>query len=218
MYEKMINLNLEEILNEKTELCDIMGNEGTNKGCTKEQHNYTQLYHYLFGDLKDSEINLLEVGIGSINPNIPSNMGLNGVPGASLRGWKKYFNKATIYSGDIDQDILFNEDRIKTYYLDQTSEISVKLFHKEINTKYDIIIDDGLHTFTGRYNLLIHSLNELKEGGIYIIEDIEKHNLSEYNNNLLLNLKERFNLRYVKLLELPYDKNKYDNYLLILIK
>jgi hypothetical protein len=216
MYDKVLNMNLNEIIKEKTELCDIMTEKGSDKG--RGHHNYTRVYNYLFNDLKDVEINLLEVGIGSINPKIPANMGIDGVPGASLKGWKRYFNKASIIGADVDQDILFEEDRIKTYYLDQTSEISVKLFHKEINTKFDIIIDDGYNVFSANYNMLIYSIDSLKENGIYIIEDIDNRNINNYTPELLLNIKNRFNLRLVQLFNIPHEDNVYDNRLLILVK
>jgi hypothetical protein len=216
MYEKILNMDLNEIVKVKTELCDIMTEEGSDKG--RGHHNYTRVYNYLFNDLKDTEINFLEVGIGSINPKIPSNMGIDGVPGASLKGWKRYFNKASIIGADVDQDILFEEDRIKTYYLDQTSEISVKLFHKEINTKFDIIIDDGYNIFSANYNMLIYSIENLKENGIYIIEDVDNRSINNYTSELLLNIKNRFNLRLVQLFEIPHENNVYDNRLLILVK
>jgi hypothetical protein len=216
MYDKVLHMNLNEIVKEKTELCDIMTEEGSDKG--RGHHNYTRVYNYLFNDLKDIEINLLEIGIGSINPKIPANMGIDGVPGASLKGWKRYFSKAKIVGADVDQDILFDEDRIKTYYIDQTSEISVKLFQKEINTKFDIIIDDGYNIFSANYNMLIYSIDSLKENGIYIIEDIDNKNINNYTPELLLNIKNRFNLRLVQLFNIPHEDNVYDNRLLILVK
>ena len=76
---------------------------------------------------------------------IKSSMGSIGKPGASLRMWKDYF-QYNIYGADIDRDILFNEERINTYYVDQLNTESIKSMWKDIGLNdFDIIIDDGLH-------------------------------------------------------------------------
>ena len=38
--------------------------------------------------------------------------------------------------------------------------------------EFDIIIDDGLHTFNAGVSLFEASFSKLREGGIYVIEDI----------------------------------------------
>ena len=40
-------------------------------------------------------------------------MGIKGKPGASVRAFRDYFDKAIIYGADIDSKILFFEKRIK---------------------------------------------------------------------------------------------------------
>lgn len=200
----------------KTELCEIMTRHGSDKG--SGHHNYTVLYDYLFSKLRNKEINLLEIGIGTTNPNIPSNMGEDGVVGASLRAWKEYFPKGKIYGADIDHDILFEEERIKTIYCDQTSEISLKLMSKELNQTYDIIIDDGYQNFFANYNTAINCLGSLKENGIYIIEDIKKPDLSNYTPELLSNLKSRFDLKSIEIVEPPNKRNDYDNRILLILR
>ena len=90
-------VNIEDLdFTKPTELCKIMGKSGSDKGninLSNTAHNYTILYDYLFSHLKDKEIRLFELGLGTNNPNLPSSMGINGVPGASLYGWKEYFPK-----------------------------------------------------------------------------------------------------------------------------
>jgi hypothetical protein len=41
-----------------------------------------------------------------------------------------------------------------------------------INKKFDLIIDDGPHTFSSNFLFFSTSYEKLKVGGIYIIEDI----------------------------------------------
>ena len=73
-------------------------------------------------------------------------MGTYGKPGASLRMWRDYFYNANIYGADIDKGILFNEDRINTYFVDQLDSETIKSMWNNIGLKdFDIIIDDGLH-------------------------------------------------------------------------
>lgn len=82
---------------QKSSLTEIMNRNGSDKG--SGHHNYTNYYEKLFGHLRECKIDVLEIGIGSNNKNIPSNMsGTPGgyKPGASLRGWKEYFSLAHI--------------------------------------------------------------------------------------------------------------------------
>ena len=70
----------------KTELCEIMTKYGSDKGTGP--HNYTILYYELFKNIRYESLNIFELGLGTNNIDTPSNMGKNGKPGASLRGWK----------------------------------------------------------------------------------------------------------------------------------
>ena len=100
-------------------------------------------------------------------------MSINGIPGASLRVWRDYFRNAQIYGADIDKNVLFQEDRISTFYVDQLNTSSIETMWKKIGIKnFDIIIDDGLHNTDANINLFTNSFNKLKRNGIYIIEDI----------------------------------------------
>lgn len=135
-------------------------------------HNYTKVYSELFYPLKEKELVLLEVGIGTNNPNLPSSMGETGKPGASLRVWRDYFKNAKIYGADVDKDILFEEDRIKTGFIDQLDKGTVDAFFNNFKITPDIIIDDGLHAFEAATALYEASFKYLTKNGIYIIEDI----------------------------------------------
>jgi hypothetical protein len=85
-------------------------------------HNDTPLYSALLKERFDQPLRILELNLGSINPDVPSNMGLFGVPGASLRGWRELFPRAVVYGADIDRTSLLQEDRIKTFYCDQLDQ------------------------------------------------------------------------------------------------
>jgi hypothetical protein len=92
-----------------TELCKIMSAHGSDKG--GGWHNYTLLYDFLLHERRSQVRSVFEVGIGTNNLDVPSNMGAGGRPGASLRGWREYFSQAQIFGADVDQRILFSEEK-----------------------------------------------------------------------------------------------------------
>jgi hypothetical protein len=168
------------------ELCDKYGSD---KGQIKmsghpyrhRSHTYTDLYSRLFSHCRLSVKNVFECGLGTNNPNLPGNMGVDGKPGASLRVWRDYFPNAMIYGGDIDKDILFEEERIRTFYLDQLNADSINEFWERVGVdSFDFMIDDGLHTFDAGICLLMNSVNKLSANGIYIIEDVTLFDLVRY--------------------------------------
>ena len=96
-----------------TDLCNLFNKYGSDKA---NQHTYSKYYYNIFKDIRNNNIRLFEVGIGTNNPDLPSSMGINGKPGASLYAWRDFFPNGNIFSADIDKDILFTDDRIKTFY------------------------------------------------------------------------------------------------------
>ena len=109
-----------------------------------------------------------------------------GKPGASLRVWKNYFKNANIYGADIDKDVLFEEDRIKTFHVDQMNENLVHQMWSNINkNNFDLIIDDGLHTFDAGMIFFKNSFSKLKKNGKYIIEDVHFSYLEKMANALI---------------------------------
>jgi hypothetical protein len=136
-------------------------------------HTYADFIERHFGHCRDHIKNVFECGIGTNNPDLPSSMGPQGKPGASLRVWREYFPKAHIYGADVDRSILFSEERIATFYCDQTDPAAIAAMWTSIPwVEFDLIIDDGLHTFEAGACLFEHSFHRLRSGGIYIIEDV----------------------------------------------
>lgn len=203
----------------KTELCEIMTKYGSDKGNGK-WHNYTIVYTELFKDLKFKEVNIFEVGLGTNNIDTPSNMGVYGKPGASLRGWRDYFtNENTkIFGGDIDKRVLFEEEKIKTFYMNQLDEKVIKNMWSQISEDFDIIIDDGLHDYKANINFMVSSFDKLKINGYFIIEDILNEQIElfeKYFSNT------NYNYQIVKLPPPENEsgpKNIYDNNLIIVKK
>jgi len=145
-------------------------------------HTYADFYALFFHHRRDF-LKIIECGIGTNNPTLKSSMGETGKPGASLRVWRDYFPNAEIIGIDIDEVILFNEDRIRTYQCDQTSRASIRTFieRAEITeASINLVIDDGLHEFNAGVTLFEELITSLADDGIYIIEDVAPSDLLNY--------------------------------------
>ena len=172
----------------------------------------------LFGKLRDQPLLIFELGLGTNNPKLSSTMGVNGRPGASLRGWRELFPHALVYGADIDRDILFEEDRIKTFYCDQLDSVAIRDLWSQavLQGGMDIIIEDGLHTFEANTSFLDGSLERLRPGGFYVIEDINQKTIEKWHNQLETVYSKRFPNHEFALVSLPNSFNHLDNNLLII--
>lgn len=170
-YEFNILNILEDFKNDSIILENILNKNISDKA---NNHNYHILYSYIFNILGvNSNLNVLEIGLGTNNPNLVSTMGINGKPGASLYSFSEYLPNSNIYGADIDTNILFQTNRIKTCYVDQLNiKTFVELSTKFDGIKFDLIIDDGLHSIGANLNTLIFSLDNLNDNGWIVIEDI----------------------------------------------
>ena len=85
----------------------------------------------------------------------------------------------------IDKEILFEEVRIKTFYVDQLDSSSIKSMWETIEVEdFDIIIDDGLHEPEANYNFFVNSFHKLKKNGVFVIEDVSTKFLVYLQNKL----------------------------------
>jgi hypothetical protein len=136
-------------------------------------NNYYKLYAYLLSTI-DNPRNILEIGLGSNNLKVVSNMGIYGKPGASIRAFRDYLPTASIYGADIDREALFQEERITTAWVDQTEPTSLDALFEAFDVKFDLIIDDGLHSPDANVSTLIASISRCSNGGYVVIEDVAK--------------------------------------------
>lgn len=145
-------------------------------GSDKDTNGYSHLYSFVFTPLKDQQLNILEIGIGTMTKGAKSSM--KGYmpdsykPGASLRAWRDFFPNSQIYGFDIQKDTQFTEERIQTRLCDSIDPNSVKAVMDELNIKFDIIVDDGWHLDQAQIKTLENFFPYLKDDGIYVIEDI----------------------------------------------
>jgi len=154
-------------------------------GSDKNLSGYTSTYAEIFEPIKDNELHILEIGIGTIVRGAQSSMASTQIqnykPGASLRAWKEYFDKSFIYGGDIQEDTQFTEERIQTFLFDSTNKEACDTTLK--NMEFDIIIDDGWHKWEAQLDTITNLFSRVKVGGYYVIEDIEAGGGSVLFNN-----------------------------------
>lgn len=162
-------------------LTEIFDSHGGDKGSffchvnTSENlaHRYTYIYEQYMESYRDQKFNMLEIGVCC--PFFP---------GASLRSWYEYFQSASIFGLDIVDCSHFDNDRAKTFIVDQTSELQLRKF-LETAPPFKFIIDDGCHDERAITISLGTLFPALESGGIYFIEDlhvVHKDNLLKLVN------------------------------------
>lgn len=160
-------------------LSDKFNHYGSDKSV---HHGYEAVYSNILTTLGvNNSLNILEIGLGTNNTKIVSNMSSGGKPGASLRAFRDLCPNSNIYGADIDSTILFEEDRIQTCQMDQIEYRTYKNIISSFgNIKYDLIIDDGLHSINTNINTIVFGLNNINSNGYIVIEDV-------YNPNQIWN-------------------------------
>jgi hypothetical protein len=160
-----------------TELCDLFYKYKSDK-CPNIFHTYSPIYYDIFKEYKNDYKFILEIGVGT-NEIMKPISGSEYQIGSSLKSWRDFFPNSMVFGLDIDNRVLFEEDRIKCFFTDQSKEESLENTISNINSyigkniEYDFIIDDGSHVVEH----MILTFNTLKKylrtGGIYVIEDIK---------------------------------------------
>lgn len=149
-------------------LNDLLNLHGSDKG---NIHGYSFIYEAILKEPSKTKA-ILEIGLGTNNTDIVSNMGAFGVPGASLRAFRDFCGNARIFGADIDSRVLFSEERIDTFFVDQTDRASIAALGSILPAELDLVIDDGLHSPDANLEILIFALKRLKRKGWVVIEDI----------------------------------------------
>ena len=212
-FGKKKNVSFSYLSNSKNnkQLTDLMNLFGSDKGGRNNHHNFASYYSEIFYHKRNDIKNFLEIGLGTNDTSVLSNMGSNGIPLASLRAWRDYFKNANIYGADIDKNILKNEDRIETFYVDQTDPITIKEMFKNIGKKkFDIILEDGLHEYNANICFFENAIEYLEPNGTYIIEDVyykDQDKFIKYFENKKYNF---------SIIDIFHEKNIANNCLIII--
>ena len=155
------------------------GNQNT--GGDMVNHGYDKFYEKYFAYKQDSEeVNLLEIGV---------------FRGGGLVIWSDYFAKGKIYGVDIGiQTYLSNVEMYKSKGGYTNNNVTVNKGDSTDKSTWDpaiesypmmdFIIDDGLHNPEANRATLENFWNKLKQGGIYVIEDIRPKHLTQVKSYL----------------------------------
>jgi hypothetical protein len=181
-------MNKEQIKKIIVEYSDYNRHPHTDKGSC---HAYEEFYSEVFIPFIDKSLNLLEVGIAG---------------GASLKMWEKIFPKAKIYGADGNYSYLkCSPEELKNItLLSQGDQTDPNIF-KDI-PMMDIIIDDASHIAINSIKTFEILKHKLKDGGLYIIEDVWEEQLKEYPEEFL---------KQFEIADLRYIKNRGDDILLV---
>lgn len=157
----------------KTELGDLFDLYGTDKG----RNGYVPTYERILDPVRRDPIRILEIGIGTLDPNAFGTMvgfhGRNYSPGGSLRAFSAYCPNATLLGLDVQPDTQFSEPRIETGLCSSTDALSVaRFFAWRRDELFDLVIDDGGHWPDMQIATLVNFHQKVRPGGHYVIEDI----------------------------------------------
>ena len=148
---------------------------------SKNDHQFIDHYDLYFKNLKDKEINILEIGVER---------------GDSLRMWREYFTKANICAIDlIDRNISVNNTDI------MIGDQSDYNFLQQVVNKYnmfDIIIDDGSHQCKHIIKSFNFLFNYLNDDGIYVVEDLQTSYQPRYGGSRFNLYKKNSSMNFLK--------------------
>jgi hypothetical protein len=127
-------------------------------------HGFIDVYEPYFNNMSESK-HILEIGV---------------YYGGSLKYLLDKFKDGNIYGIDIEDKTQYDEERIKTYIVNQEDRNALNKFLEETNVEFDIIIDDGGHTMRQQQVSFGTLFKRLKKGGIYILEDLHTSRLDNF--------------------------------------
>ena len=134
--------------------------------------------------------------------------------GGSIKLWHDYFPNAAIYGLDIRKikDVwpeIKNKPRIKIGCFDAYDINFMENQMKQLNIKFDIMIDDGPHTLESMIFFIQNYLPMLSDNGVFIIEDIPS---LDWVDILKVFVPIKYSDR-IKIYDLRDQKDRYDDIL-----
>ena len=112
---------------------------------------------------------------------------------------------------------MIHTPRIQTYVCDQKNPVSIQSLwsQSELAEPFDILIEDGLHTFEANKIFFENSFHKVKPGGVYIIEDIMVSDIQRYLRQLQ-EWSQTFHPMAYRIVWLPFQPNPNDNCLIVI--
>ena len=182
-------------------LIKLIDNSRTDKNTT---HSYLEIYESLFHNKKITALNVLEIGVQD---------------GGSIKLWHDYFPNSTIYGLDIRKikdmwDVLKNKPRIKLGCFDAYDQTFFDNQLSTLNTKFDILIDDGPHTLDSMLFFIDNYCKILSDDGVLVIEDVQSIN---WINELKMRVPDHLQ-EFIEVYDLRRNKNRYDDIMFVINK
>lgn len=174
----------------------------------RQLHNYSDFFHENFSKLKDEKLDILEIGLSK---------------GDGLASFYFYFPYSNIIG--VDKNPFRNRyksRRIRNLYVDISSKKILKNLTKHLNQKFDLIIEDCSHQLIDQILCFSENFNNLKKGGIYIVEDLNFPQIHKMYNptNESVDLKtilkkissdEEVVSKFIEKKDIEYIKNNIEN-------
>ena len=160
-----------------------------------DAHGYSKIYERYFEKIRNDNLNVLELG---------------SFYGNAAGAFFYYFKNSNIYSGDICPDLFrYKSQRLKNFYINTSSEISIKKNLIDNRRIFNVIIEDASHTLKDQIISLFMLFKILSPKGIFICEELdfpETRKDMNINNeypdlkNILKAIKSNrdFNSKYIK--------------------
>tara|TARA_E500000331_G_scaffold8140_1_gene7832 strand:+ start:611 stop:1459 length:849 start_codon:yes stop_codon:yes gene_type:complete len=160
-----------------------------------DAHGYSKIYERYFEKIRNDNLNVLELG---------------SFYGNAAGAFFYYFKNSSIYSGDICPDLFrYKSQRLKNFYINTSSEISIKKDLIDNQRIFNVIIEDASHTLKDQIISLFMLFKILSPKGIFICEELdfpETRKDMNINNeypdlkNILKAIKSNrdFNSKYIK--------------------
>ena len=177
----------------RNEPCGILTRALDARGSNKVPNGYGPVYDVLFrtAAARAAVAGVLEIGVGTVTRDAASSMaafadsrdgatGARYAPGASLRAWRDAFPGARVVGLDADAAAILPAAEavaagVETYAADSTDGAAMSALLSDgalRGARFDLIVDDGLHTHAAQLATLRNCWRALRPGGAYVVEDI----------------------------------------------
>lgn len=171
------------------------------------RHRYDRVYEPALEHLRDTEFNLLEVGV---------------LRGESLKTWVDFFPKVNLFAIDIFGRVPAHKVPIlkheRVHWCNCNSIKGPNAAFKEMigDGKFEVIIDDGLHTHDSQRCTFENFISFLADGGVFFIEDVWAFNhmsaAQKKHRWMVRNPKDYSDRQYAQLMQAlkPYNTTFHD--------
>ena len=177
--KKKINIDNQILDNNSLDsLFEFFGSDKANKflkNKNKQGHGFSVYYENELKNLKEKNINILEIGSYS---------------GASAAAFTKFFSNSKVFCFDINiSNFKYYSKNIEVFGLDINNHKDLKkafdkIFNKHNFKNFDLIIDDGSHNLSDMLFSLNFFFKHLEKNGFFIFEDYKFPNYYNYNKNI----------------------------------